>query len=75
MVEEKTESTVKFSEYNEIFYIPNRHDKNTYILPNQTGILKKSKKKLLKRVYKKIKKIGRFTILIILVVVLVKINN
>lgn len=72
------EKKVTFSDFDQVFYIPNKSDKKTYTLSNREGgQLKKRKKNIIKIVYKKTKKVvGRFTIVVLLVIsLLIKIDN
>lgn len=61
---------VTFSEYDEIFYIPNRFNQDKYLLSNnKKGIIKKIKNPIdildMNRLYSKnMYKIGRFSIIV-----------
>lgn len=73
------EKKVIFSDFDQVYYIPNRFDRESYTLYNREGgkIIKR-KKTIVKRVYKKTKKVvGRFTIIALLTVLrlLIKIDD
>lgn len=62
-----SEKKVTFSEFDQVYYIPNKRDKESYTLINREGgKLIKRKKNIVKRVYKKTKIVGRFTIIALL---------